>query len=222
MVATAQRLRVPLQARAVRTRAALVSAGLHEFSKRGYARTTVRTIAKRAGVAVGTFYQYFTDKDDLLHEVFADRVQRLSERTVGLFERDLPITQGPRVVADAVRDLMRQTVLAMLEGYREDVGLRLVLAERRHADPQLNEQMKLIEVEIIERLTEVLKRTAFPGDAKATAYVLACTVLGTIHPHVVGPTVVSDARLVDALVDTLMRVAMPLAPHAEPSRREAT
>ena len=45
-----------------------------EFTEHGYAQTTARSIAERAGVATGTFYQYFVDKD----------VMRIvAEKTVG-------------------------------------------------------------------------------------------------------------------------------------------
>ena len=55
-------LRTPTQARAHKTRAALVEAAQAEFAESGYAGTTAKSIAKRAGVSTGSFYQYFTDK----------------------------------------------------------------------------------------------------------------------------------------------------------------
>ena len=64
----ADEIRVPTQARAQRTRAALVAAAQNEFSEHGYAKTTAKRIAKAAGVSTGSFYQYFTDKDAVVRE----------------------------------------------------------------------------------------------------------------------------------------------------------
>lgn len=47
----------------------LVAAAAEEAEERGYADISVRTIAKRAGVAPATAYTYFSGKDHLLAEV---------------------------------------------------------------------------------------------------------------------------------------------------------
>ena len=36
------------------------------LAKLGYARMTIRDIAKKAGASVGTFYLYFQDKDEVI------------------------------------------------------------------------------------------------------------------------------------------------------------
>jgi AcrR family transcriptional regulator len=53
----------------------LVVAAAHEAEERPYADISVRTIAKRAGVAPATAYTYFSGKDHLLAEVLWRRVQ---------------------------------------------------------------------------------------------------------------------------------------------------
>jgi AcrR family transcriptional regulator len=49
---------------------AIVQAGLLVLREEGPERLTTKRIAERAGVAVGSLYQYFTDKDDVLEAVF--------------------------------------------------------------------------------------------------------------------------------------------------------
>lgn len=53
------------------TQARLVEAALHCFSEDGYEATTVEAITRRAGVAKGTFFNYFRTKADVLLHVGA-------------------------------------------------------------------------------------------------------------------------------------------------------
>ena len=53
----------------------LVLAAAEEAEERAYADISVRTIAKRAGVAPATAYTYFSGKDHLLAEVLWRRVE---------------------------------------------------------------------------------------------------------------------------------------------------
>jgi len=71
----------------------LVAAAAEEAEERPYAEISVRTIAKRAGVAPATAYTYFSGKDHLLAEVLWRRMQS-SPHLV-----DLSLPLGERVAA---------------------------------------------------------------------------------------------------------------------------
>lgn len=47
-------------------RGQIVKAAINLFAKRGYHVTTIRDIAGRANVSIGTIYQYVSDKEDVL------------------------------------------------------------------------------------------------------------------------------------------------------------
>ncbi|MCV7057491.1 TetR/AcrR family transcriptional regulator [Mycolicibacterium gilvum] len=76
-----------LSKRAVATVTALADAGAAQFRARGYRSTSVDDIVEAAAVARGTFYKYFSDKQDLLAAIaseiygaamaFADRIALL-------------------------------------------------------------------------------------------------------------------------------------------------
>ena len=65
------------QARQARRRAqrrgerrdAILAAALEEFAARGFAATRLDDVARRAGVAKGTIYLYFRDKESLFQEL---------------------------------------------------------------------------------------------------------------------------------------------------------
>ena len=52
--------------RAARTRDVIVDAALALFRERGFEKTTMRAVAARAGVSVGSAYYYFGSKDELV------------------------------------------------------------------------------------------------------------------------------------------------------------
>ncbi|HEU4349830.1 MAG TPA: TetR family transcriptional regulator, partial [Actinoplanes sp.] len=64
----------PRRARGEQTRQLILETALRLFRERGYAETTMRVIAKEAGVAVGNAYYYFDSKEHLI-QGFYDRNQ---------------------------------------------------------------------------------------------------------------------------------------------------
>jgi len=54
---------MPSQKRSRETVAVIYQAAAHVFSTNGYANTTTDHIAERAGVSIGTLYQYFPSKE---------------------------------------------------------------------------------------------------------------------------------------------------------------
>lgn len=61
-------------------RALILTGALEAFAEKGFYNTKVAEIAQRAGVADGTIYLYFEDKDDLLISLFEDRMEWVIDR----------------------------------------------------------------------------------------------------------------------------------------------
>jgi len=60
----------------------IVDAALEIFSRNGYKDTTIREIAKKAGVGLGTTFYYFKDKDDLFYSVIFREVEKEREKVL--------------------------------------------------------------------------------------------------------------------------------------------
>lgn len=58
----------------------ILAAAVKVFAERGFYNAKVSQVASEAGVADGTIYLYFKNKDDLLIETFEDRMQWINER----------------------------------------------------------------------------------------------------------------------------------------------
>ncbi len=72
------------------TREKVLSAARDLFHEIGYDETTIRAIADRAGVSVGSVFTTFSSKADVLSQVMADRVEPLQEELT----RVLPYLRG--------------------------------------------------------------------------------------------------------------------------------
>ncbi len=59
------------------TRRVILKAAYSSFAKKGYARTTMRTLADRAGVGLGTIFKHFPDKPSLLVAAFQEDLGRI-------------------------------------------------------------------------------------------------------------------------------------------------
>src|SRR5256885_17137254 len=61
--------RRPRQERSRETVEAIVEAAAQVFERHGYAAGTTNRIAERAGVSIGSLYQYFPNKDAIVAEL---------------------------------------------------------------------------------------------------------------------------------------------------------
>lgn len=75
---------------AVRTRTRLLQAATRLFQARGYRYTSVDEIAREAGVAKGTIYIYFKNKQELLLHAIAEEKKRFLTKFIPLLAAELP------------------------------------------------------------------------------------------------------------------------------------
>ena len=92
-------------AKAAARREAILDAALEEFSARGFAAARLDDVARRAGVAKGTIYLYFADKEALFQELIRFHLNPV----VGTFEvalaSDLPLST---IIDQAIEIFVRE------------------------------------------------------------------------------------------------------------------
>lgn len=140
---------LPTQERALKKRSALIDAAMHEFENVGFEVATAKSIAAKAEVATGTFYQYFENKNDILRVIAHDRFVTLHERIQILelqevnlqFSDQQPTPSDQRELAVLSGSALQQQFFSTLEFlYRfhaADPELHKVLEQRRDIDPKL-------------------------------------------------------------------------------------
>jgi AcrR family transcriptional regulator len=119
-------------------RALLVREAVQEFAERTYAEASLSQIARRTGIAKGSFYQYFEDKLDLYRFLLTEEAPRLKRAFLaekqpvgqGFWERlETVIERGMAFLVEHPR-LARLTAAAADPGATEEVrGLHKSICE---------------------------------------------------------------------------------------------
>jgi AcrR family transcriptional regulator len=82
--------KTPVQNRSRDTCQSILEAAAHILEERGIAGTNTNLIARRAGVSVGSLYQFFPDK----HAIFAALINASESQTADMLERAVVATAG--------------------------------------------------------------------------------------------------------------------------------
>ena len=151
----------PRAARQAERRQAILDAALDEFAARGFAATRLEDVAARAGVAKGTIYLYFRDKESLFQELVRTLLSPLIGTLIDGHLADLPI----RAVGEAVADLFVHEIF----GTRRKDVIRLIIAE----GPRFPKLAEFYYHEVIERVLPAMRgimaRAVAGGELKSDA-----------------------------------------------------
>jgi AcrR family transcriptional regulator len=151
----------PRAERQAQRRETILQAALDEFSASGFAAARLDDVARRAGVAKGTIYLYFRDKESLFQELVRSMLSPLVGRLEAAGMADLPA----RAVAEAVADLFVREIFGTR---REDV-LRLIITE----GPRFPKIAEIYYREVIARVVPAMRalmgRAVARGELKSDA-----------------------------------------------------
>ena len=84
------------KARSGERREAILAAALDEFSSRGFEAARLEDVARRAGVAKGTIYLYFRDKESLFQELIRTMLTPLVGTIEAMGQADVPLPAAGR------------------------------------------------------------------------------------------------------------------------------
>ena len=118
------RKRLSREEKAQRTRDSIMAAAYNVVASDGYANAAIARIASEAGVAQGTFYNYFEDRQDLFDQLLPYQ---------GLRMREVIEHEARKVSAGMERELVR--FAAFLDYVAENDGFYRVLYEAEIFSP---------------------------------------------------------------------------------------
>lgn len=136
----------------------ILSAALEEFGANGYAATRLEDVAKRAGIAKGTIYLYFRDKERLFRAVVRTLIQKRIDALSGTFSGS---------AEELLRELLSQMYQVVRNAKARSI-VRMLIAEGSRF-PQLAD---IYHREVIgrglNRIRRVLKKGVATGEFRQT------------------------------------------------------
>jgi len=173
--------RAPTQSRAQHTVAAIFEAAGLLAAERGEDALTTNLIAERAGVSIGTLYQYFPTREAIVEAMVAaerERVMRALDALLGRLRVDDAAADPHAVLAQFVRIYVGAFASA-------DAGRRALVRMAWRHDHQASAVHSLREA--AERISLHLQRVAHPAlrpPSPAQAFVLTRALMGTVRAAV--------------------------------------
>ena len=98
----------------------MLEAATRILAKDGMAALTTNRVAEVAGVSIGTLYQYFNDKSELIDALAERELKALSDGVLAALTGPAPTAPGDRV---------RAVVRAVLDAYGGRTGVHRLLVE---------------------------------------------------------------------------------------------
>ncbi len=171
---------------------AIVEAAAQVFERHGYARGTTNRIAERAGVSIGSLYQYFADQDAVLLAV-AER--HVAEAGAAVVDALAALDDDPVPVA-----ALEEVVRAVVALHRDRPRLHRLLFEEAPLSPALRERVAQLERGLAAQVAVYLaRRPRPPADPALTAALLVQAVEAWAHRFVIdGSDVSEDAFVAEA------------------------
>jgi TetR/AcrR family transcriptional regulator len=148
----------------------VLQAILDEAALRGPSALNIKQVAQRAGVSVGSLYQYFGDRDSMLN--FAvDLCVRFVTDTFDMYQ--------PYLAALPLREALAAYVSGGIEWSRAEAGLLQLFARAAYqGDPELAERLVLpISKKLREMVSEILAQAAARGEIRPGVDLEAATRL---------------------------------------------
>jgi AcrR family transcriptional regulator len=163
-------VRIPQQARSRRTREAVLEAAIHCFETQGFDETTTALIARRAGIAVGTLYGYFRDKEEILLELLDTTVADVADLVIERLAPEHWDGADPRDTARALID-------TLFHSQRVRPGLQRIMWERYFKDEAFRRPFEAIRSRAREAILEFANALSAQGllrdiDPESASYVI--------------------------------------------------
>ena len=139
----------------------ILEAAVKVFARQGFHQSTVAQIAKEAGVADGTIYLYFKNKDDILAQFFSYRTKQVFESFREEVDR-----------AEASLDKLRNLVRRHLAEFQRDRDGAVVYQVETHQNSRLAEaQIREMSQMYRDLISEIVEQGQQEGTIRKDLYV---------------------------------------------------
>ena len=195
--------RVFTQDRAKKTYESLLDAASAVFTERGFDSTQTPDIAARAGVSVGTFYRYFSDKKEIYLEVTRRHLLASYHEIMGGLTPD-------RFDGKERRATIEETLTILLDNVTRYPDVQRVFFEMSLRDDDVAHLRDVFDAAARKALTGLISVICPDGevaDPEATAHMIHASVVecSNLIAGNRGPMSISRERGLTALTDLIYR-----------------
>lgn len=154
-------------------RESIIESATEVFAKTGFYKAKAIEIARRANIAVGTIYNYFKNKDDILISIFNERIGELNRSLRTAIQK----TDDP----DEKLGIILDSTISLMESDRKLA--EVVTIELRQSSKFFSSTAISSVVEFLDIITDVIRQGQQRGIYRADvdARVVALTALGGLE-----------------------------------------
>lgn len=109
-----------LERRKARTRAAILDAARQLFQEQGFESTSIAQIAEAADSGVGTLYGYFSNKDDILHEVLRAHGEMVTREFLESVNENTPMLDRMLMALGVFAHYLRENRILLHSAFQVD------------------------------------------------------------------------------------------------------
>jgi len=158
----------PRQARSTELVSAILEAAIQVLAKEGAARFTTARVAEKAGVSVGSVYQYFPNKAAILFRLQSDEWRQTTDLLRAILE---DVDRPPF-------ERLRHLVHAFVSSECEEAQMRVALSD---AAPLYRDAPEAQDVRVAgAQIVQVFMREVLPGSSEATRVLAGDLIKATL------------------------------------------
>jgi len=165
-VAAFEPRKTPIQARSTVTVEAISQATIQVLLSHGAERLTTTRVAERAGVSVGTLYQYYPNKQSLLFTLLEHHMNHVAARVEAACE-----SACHKPIAEMVKEMVEAFVDAKME--RADISVALYRVSADVGGPMLMKRSSQRYRKAVEAMLQTVPDAKSPPDKFAIDIMLA-------------------------------------------------
>jgi AcrR family transcriptional regulator len=190
-------LQRPRSSRAIKSRAALVAAARDVFERDGFLNAKIVDIAKGAGSATGSFYTYFSSKEQIFSAVMDEVSEEMLHPRIG------EVSAGEDVIAG-----IEAANRVYLGAYRRNARLMAVLEQVSTINDEFRELRRRRNAAFIKRSARSIERLQAAGraDPELDPVIAARAVTGMVSRLAYQAFILKERMPFEQLVSTSTRL----------------
>lgn len=187
----------PAQSRSRETVDAVLEAAARILARDGYDRTTTNHIAEKAGISIGSLYQYFPSKDAILVALVARHMEDV---------RAIVLAELAESAPGGFEEKLERLISALIELHLREPELHRILLEEVPHPAELRTRLEKTEDELVDAIA--VAGGARTEDARVAGWLVVHAIEALTHHFALHPPRGVSSATFAAMLTRMVRAAM--------------